>query len=105
MTQELDKKLFWPRVLQVFSTEDYEIYVYFNDGSVRLFDAKYLIKPGTVFEQLKDRDVFVSKLTVINGTVAWDISGDRDPRKCIDLDPLVIFEQPAITDPLAELVS
>ena len=100
MTQKLDKANFWPKVLQVVPTDNYSVYAYFNDGSVRLFDVKPLIKPGTVFEKLQDIEFFKSKLAVINDTVAWDIGGNRDPRKCVDLDPLVIFEQPAVRDPL-----
>jgi len=100
MSQMIDKSRFWPKVLQVVPTDEYEVYVYFNDGSVRFFDVKPLIKPDTVFEPLHDIDFFKSKLTVINDTVAWDIGGQRNPRKCIDLDPFVIFERPAVVDPL-----
>ena len=100
MIQELDNNNFWPKVLQVVPTDDYGVYAYFNDGSVRLFSVKSLIKPGTVFEPLQDINFFKSKLAVINDTVAWDIGGDRDPIKCIDLDPFVIFEQPPVADPL-----
>jgi len=100
MKQELDKSVFMPKVLQVVPTDDYCVYVYFNDGSVRLFDVKPFIKQGTVFESLKDINYFKSKLAVINDTVAWDVGGNRDPRKCIDLDPCVIFEQPSVIDPL-----
>lgn len=96
----LDKTLFYPLVLQVVPTDNFEVYAYFNDGSVRLFDVKPLLKPGTVFEPLMDINIFKSKLTVINYTVAWDMGGNRDPYKCIDLDPFVIFEQPMVDDPL-----
>jgi len=102
MKQELDKSNFFPKVLQVVPTEKYSIYVYFNDGSVRLFNVKPLIKVGTVFEPLLDINFFKSKLSVINGTVSWDIGGNRDPRKCIDIDPFVIFNEPVIADPLCE---
>jgi len=100
MTQLLDNSRFYPKVLQVIPTDDFGVYAYFNDGSVRFFDAKPLIRPGTVFEPLQDIEYFKSKLAVINDTVAWDIGGNRDPRKCVDLDPFVIFEQPAVVDPL-----
>ena len=100
MFQELDMSRFWPKVVQVVPDKDYRVYAYFNDGSVRLFDVKPLIKPGTVFEPLLDKTVFKSKLAVINDTIAWDMGGQRDPRKCVDLDPFVIFEQPAVSDPL-----
>ena len=104
MIQELDKTQFFPVVVQVVPTDDYGVYAYFNDGSVRFFDVKPLIKPDTVFEPLEDIRFFKSKLTVINDTVAWDVGGNRDPRKCVDLDPLVIFNQPAIADPLCEFL-
>jgi len=105
MARVLDKSKFWPKVIQVVPTDDYCVYAYFNDGSVRLFDTKPLIKPGTVFEPLQDIDYFKTKLAVINDTIAWDTGSDRDPRKCIDLDPFVIFEQPIVADPLEEVVS
>jgi len=101
MKQELEKSMFLPKVLQIVPTNDYCVYVYFNDGSVRLFNVKPLIQPDTVFEILHDIELFKSRVTVLNDTVAWDINGDRDPRKCIDLDPIVIFEQPAVADPLS----
>jgi len=102
MTQINTNTAFIPKVLQVIPTDDYCVYVYFNDGSVRLFDVKPLIKPDTVFEILNNISYFKSKLAVINDTVAWDVGGNRDPRKCIDLDPCVIFELPAVTDPLLD---
>jgi len=105
MTQLLDKSFFWPKVLQVVPTDTFCVYAYFNDGSVRLFDVKQLIKPGTVFEPLQDIEFFKSKLAVINDTIAWDIGGNRDVRKCIDIDPLVVFEEPAVADPLAYIMS
>ena len=91
---------FWPTVIQVVPTDDYKIYVYFNDGTVRLFDVAPLIKPGTVFERLRDINVFKNAATVMNETAAWDIEGNRDTKKCIDLDPFVLYEQAAVKDPL-----
>ena len=100
MENKLNMTYFFPHVLQVVPTDDYQVYAYFNDGSVRLFDVKPLIKPGTVFEPLADISFFKNTLTVINHTVAWDMKGDRDPTACVDLDPLVLFEQPIVADPL-----
>ena len=106
MPQILNKaSCFWPKVLQVVPTDNYGVYAYFNDGSVRLFDVKPLIEPGTVFEPLQDIAFFKSRLAVINDTIAWDISGDRSPHKCIDLDPFVIFEQSPVTDPLCRTLT
>ena len=92
---------FWPVVVQVVPTDEYKLYVYFNDGAVRLFDAASLIKPGTVFERLQDINIFKNTVTVLNDTVAWDLDGTRNVRKCIDLDPFVLYEQAIVADPLS----
>jgi hypothetical protein len=96
----LNAAYFWPKVLQALPTDNFEVYAYFNDGSVRLYDVKPLLKKNTVFEQLMNIQEFKNKLTVINGTVAWDIGGNRDQYKCIDIDPFVIFEKAPVNDPL-----
>jgi hypothetical protein len=91
---------FWPKVVQVVPTDNYEVYAYLNDGSVRLYDVKPLLRKNTVFDPLMDIQVFKNKLTVINDTIAWDMCGNRDPYKCIDIDPFTIYEQTPVTDPL-----
>jgi hypothetical protein len=105
MNSNLDSKYFWPQVLQVVPTDNYEVYAYFNDGSVRRFDVKPLIQPGTVFEPLSNLQFFKEKLAVINHTVAWDMGGNRNPTLCVDLDPFTIFENPPVRDPLDRLDS
>jgi nicotinic acid phosphoribosyltransferase len=97
---ELDHAYYFPKVLQAVPTGNYEVYAYFNDGSVRLVDMKPFIKTDTVFEPLEDLSVFKNKLTVLNDTVAWDLSGIRNPRDCIDLDPETIFNGIEVRDPL-----
>ena len=41
-------------------------------------------------------------MTVMNGSVAWDLEGNRDATKCIDIDPFVLYEAPVVKDPLEE---
>lgn len=95
----IDMENFWPSVVQVVPTDNHEVYAYFNDGSIRLFDLKPLLKSGTVFEPLRDLATFKEKLTVINGTVAWDMGGNRDPRKCVDIDEFSLFSQDPVEEP------
>ena len=78
----------FPKVLQAVAGEDFTVYLYFNDGSVRLYDAKPLLALGGVFAPLQDEAFFKSRLTVLNDTAAWDVNGDRDPGSCVDLDPI-----------------
>ena len=95
----IDMENFWPSVVQVVPTDNHEVYAYFKDGSIRLFDLKPLLKSGTVFEPLRDLATFKEKLTVINGTVAWDMGGNRDPRKCVDIDEFSLFSQDPVKEP------
>ena len=92
---------YYPYVLQVIPGENRSLYVYFDDGTVRLYNIKDQIEFESVFAPLKDDAFFREHLTVINGAVAWDVTGDRDEYKCIDLDPIVIYRTAKIVpDPL-----
>ena len=94
---------YFPEVVQAIAGDDYTVYAYFTDGTVRLYDAKHLVNKGGVFAQLADEAFFADRLTVMNGTVAWDVAGNRDEAKCIDIDPVVLYETATITrDPLED---
>lgn len=90
----------FPVVLQAVAGADYTIYAYMLDGTVRKVSVKHLVEQGGVFEKLKDRDFFENALTVMNDTVAWDLSGCHDPSNCIDIDPFTVAECEIVADPL-----
>lgn len=94
----LDTRYFYPEVYQATAGNDYNVYAYLNDGSMRLFNAKPIIDKGGVFEPLKDKTIFANTLTVLNGTVAWDLQGNRDETQCIDIDPFDIYNSPIVDD-------
>ncbi len=77
-------------VVQVIPLKDYTVYVYFEDGKIVCYDAKKLLEKGA-FSRLKDIDFFMSSCTVMNGTLAWDISGKYDPTNCLDIDPDMLY--------------
>jgi hypothetical protein len=92
-------------VLQVYPTKDYTVYLYFNDGKIMLYDVKPLLDKG-VFKALQDKDFFMNRCTVLNNTLAWDVSGDYNPYNCIDLDPMVLYDESIeVKDPLEEKTS
>lgn len=94
-----------PQVIQVLAGEDFTVYIYFLDGTIRLLDAKPLLKRGGVFSPLRDEATFQNSLTVMNGTVAWDLEGTRDASACIDLDPCELYDNcPSAIDPLQEVI-
>ena len=66
---------------------------YFTKGHVRRFDMAPLLKPdcGPVFQPLRNRKTFLRTMTVMNGTLAFDIADGRNDRKCVDIDPETIF--------------
>jgi hypothetical protein len=90
-----------PAVVQAVPGPDATVYAYFADGRITQYDAKHLIHPGSVFEPLADPEVFASALTVLGGTVAWDLDGTRDPTTVLDVAPETVYLAPRVGDPLA----
>jgi len=90
----------FPVVVQAVAGDDYTVFAYLNDGTIRKVSVKNLIEQGGVFEKLKNPEFFRNALTVMNDTVAWDLSGHFDPTNCIDLDPFMIAECEVVADPL-----
>ena len=74
----------FPAVVQALAGDNFTVYAYMRDGT----------------EPLRDETFFRERLTVLNDTVAWDISGNMDPTECIDIDPFTIAESPVVADPL-----
>ena len=54
-----------PKVVQAVAGENFSVYAYFSDGTVRLLDASPLVRMGGVFARLQDTDFFRDRLTVI----------------------------------------
>ena len=80
-----------PQVFQVKPNDDFTVEVYFDDGKVKLYDAKQLIEKGGIFTPLANVDFFKERCVVLNNTLAWDIAGGFDPTECIDVCPDVIY--------------
>ena len=90
---------YMPEVIQVIPTDNFNVYVYFDDGSIKLYDASEDIKSG-IFTSLQDIKLFKNCCTVLNGTLAWDLEGNYDETKCLDLDPFNIYENsPEVEEP------
>lgn len=87
------------KVVQVIPTKDFQVYIYFVDGKIKIFDAKQLIQKG-VFKQLQDINIFIKACTVLNDTLAWDLTGNYDPSECLDLDPITLYNEcPEVEEP------
>ena len=80
-------------IVQVIPYEDYTVYVYFEDAKP-LLDKK-------VFAPLKNIDFFMNACTILNDTLAWDVSGDRDCSKCLDIDPDMLYSLENVEEKIA----
>lgn len=90
----------FPIVIQAVAGVDYTVYAYMLDGTIHKVSVRHLVERGGVWERLKDPDFFTNSLTVLNDTIAWDLSGNLDPSNCIDIDPFIVAECDTISDPL-----
>lgn len=89
-----------PKVVQAVPTEEYTVFVYFEDGKIVCYDVKPLLEKE-VFAVLKDIAFFMGTCTVMNDTLAWDVSGNRDNSTCIDIDPDTLYSLSAVKENIA----
>ena len=61
----------------------------------RSYDVKQKLGLG-VFKQLSDLSFFMERCTIMNDTLAWDLSGTRDETNCIDIDPDMLYQLDAV---------
>jgi hypothetical protein len=66
-----------PRVIEVSPANDYKLFITFNNGEKRVFDAKPLLSMQ-VFKSLKNKEFF-SSVRVAYGTIIWPQDIDYCP--------------------------
>lgn len=89
-----------PEIVQVIPYEDYHVAVYFEDGKIVLYDVRPLLDKE-VFQPLRDRNIFMSRCMILNDTLAWDVQGNRDVERCIDIDPETLYGLPMAEERIA----
>lgn len=95
----MEKELqdYFPIVVQVIPLSNFHVQVFFDDGKIVEYDSTNDLQ-GEIFKPLQDIQVFKDTCTILNDTLAWDLTGDRDASNCIDIDPFTLYELPAIND-------
>jgi hypothetical protein len=66
-----------PKAIAVKPTEDYNLIVTFDNGEIKLYDAKPLIK-GKWFGQLRDMELF-NTIHIAGMSVEWEDGQDICP--------------------------
>lgn len=82
-------------IVQVVPRVDYKVFVCYENNIIRLFDANILLGAYPI---LKDIDFFINRCTLMNDTLAWDISGNMDDSQCIDIAPESIEKSIMVTE-------
>lgn len=91
---------YFPEIVQVIAHEDFTVSVYFSDGKIVLYDIKSFLHTE-VFSKISDINIFMESCTILNDTLAWDIVGDRNESKCIDIDPDTLYNLPESVERIA----
>jgi hypothetical protein len=81
-----------PGLFQVVPTDDYKVFLYYDSGEIKLYDCSWVLNETGVFSTLHDIVMFKELCTIMNGTLAFDISRTRDPYNCIDICPDTVYE-------------
>lgn len=90
----------FPKIVQVVPTEEHTVYVYFEDGKIVCYNVKPLLDKE-LFAVLRDIKYFMATCTIMNDTLAWDVSGNRDNTTCIDIDPETLYGLDAVKEKIA----
>ena len=79
------------KILSVQANPDFTLKLSFDNGETRIYDAKPLLKVGTVFEPFSDFDNFRRVYLDDTNAVAWDIDPAVDSNivwnNKVDLSP------------------
>lgn len=91
---------YFPTVVQVVPLDNFHVQVFFDDGKIVEYDATKDLQ-AELFQPLRNIEAFKELCTVMNGTLAWDVSGNRDESNCIDIDPFSLYELQSINHSIA----
>ena len=47
-----------PKIYQVVPTRDYKVFVYYDNGEIKLYDCAWILNKSGIFEQIKDVSTF-----------------------------------------------
>ncbi len=82
-----------PKLFQVIPQDDFTVILFYDNGEIKRYDCNWIRLESGVFEQIKKLSRFKELCTIMNGTLAWDISEKRDPYNCIDLCPDTVYQE------------
>jgi hypothetical protein len=82
-----------PKLFQVIPQDDVTVTLFYDNGEIKRYDCNRVRLESGVLEQKKKLSRFKELCTIMNGTLAWDISEKRDSYNCIDLCPDTVYQK------------
>jgi len=82
-----------PKLYQVYPTSEYTVYLYYDNGEIKLYDCKWILEEDGIFSAIQNPNDFVRLCVIMNNTLAFDITEKFDPYSCIDICPDTIYEE------------
>lgn len=82
-----------PQIYMVALAGGKKVDCYFTNGSIRRFDVAKAIRLGGVFAPLKNQALFERSVMVMDGVLAFDIKGNRDPYDVVDICADVVYTE------------
>ncbi|MCL2057007.1 MAG: DUF2442 domain-containing protein [Oscillospiraceae bacterium] len=83
--------MYRPKLFQAVPTDSYNVCLYYDNGEIKMYDCNWVTEEQGVFTQIHDIRAFKELCTIMNGTLAFDISRIRDPYNCIDICPDTLY--------------
>lgn len=80
-----------PKLFQVLPTDDFKVYLYYDNGEIKLYNCIWILNETGIFSKIHDIAAFKELCTIMNNTLAFDISLVRDPYNCIDICPDTVY--------------
>lgn len=69
------------KLISVKANDDYTLDLAFDNGELRMYDCRPLLKPNTVFERLANAEVFSRVYIDDTNCVSWDVDPNIDSKK------------------------
>jgi len=82
-----------PKLYQVVPNKDFSVVLYYDNGEIKTYDCKWILKEQGVFTKIHKIENFMDLCVVMNNTLAFDISGKFDPTYCIDICPDTVYNE------------
>ncbi len=80
-----------PTLFQVVPKDDYKVYLYYDNGEIKLYDCSFILENKKIYKKILNIYDFKRLCTILNKTLAFDISEEFDPCNCIDFCPDIIY--------------